>query len=99
MNIFFFQCSKIIGLEEHLAIIKLDDEVLAWLSVWSEEQMICIWSSYSHCHKQLLNVCLSMLLAGVCMQIFQKVPQRKPSVATTSLKMQTLQTSIKPKQS
>jgi len=24
---------------------KLSDEVLAWLSVWSELQMICIWSS------------------------------------------------------
>jgi len=24
--------------------------VLAWLSVWSEMQMICIWSSWCHCH-------------------------------------------------
>jgi len=24
--------------------------VLAWLSVWSEVQMICIWSSWCHCH-------------------------------------------------
>jgi len=24
---------------------KMSDEVLAWLSVWSEVQMICIWSS------------------------------------------------------
>jgi len=31
--------------EEHLALKKLSDEVLAWLSVWSEVQMICIWSS------------------------------------------------------
>jgi len=30
---------------EHLACKKLSDEVLAWLSVWSEVQMICIWSS------------------------------------------------------
>jgi len=28
----------------------LSDEVLAWLSVWSEVQMICIWCSWSHCH-------------------------------------------------
>ena len=28
---------------------KLSDEVLAWLSVWSEMQMICIWSSWCHC--------------------------------------------------
>jgi len=25
-------------------------EVLAWLSVWSDVQMICIWSSWCHCH-------------------------------------------------
>jgi len=24
--------------------------VLAWLSVWSEVQMICIWSGWCHCH-------------------------------------------------
>jgi len=29
---------------------KLSGEVLAWLSVWSELQMICIWSSWCHCH-------------------------------------------------
>jgi len=28
----------------------LSDEVLALLSVWSEVQMICIWSSWCHCH-------------------------------------------------
>jgi len=30
--------------EEHLAL-NMSDEVLAWLSVWSKVQMICIWSS------------------------------------------------------
>ena len=30
--------------EEHLACRNFIDEVLAWLSVWSEVQMICIWS-------------------------------------------------------
>jgi len=29
---------------------KLSGEVLAWLSVWSEVQMICILSSWCHCH-------------------------------------------------
>ena len=28
----------------------LSGEVLAWLSVCSEVQMICIWSSWCHCH-------------------------------------------------
>jgi len=36
--------------EEHLAYKKLSDKVLVWLSVWSEVQMICIWSSWCHCH-------------------------------------------------
>jgi len=31
--------------EEHMVHKKLSDEVLAWLSVWSEVQMICMWSS------------------------------------------------------
>jgi len=31
--------------EEHPAHKKLSDEVLVWLSVCSEVQMICIWSS------------------------------------------------------
>ena len=28
---------------------KLSDEVLVWLSVWSEVQIVCIWSSGCHC--------------------------------------------------
>ena len=35
---------------EHLARKTLSDEVLAWLSVCSEMQMTCIWSSWCHCH-------------------------------------------------
>jgi len=31
--------------EEHPDCKKLSDEVLAWLSVWGEVQMMCIWSS------------------------------------------------------
>jgi len=31
--------------EEHPACKKMSGEVLAWLSVWSEVQMICVWSS------------------------------------------------------
>jgi len=41
-----FSALTLVGcLKEHLACKKLSDEVLAWLSVWSEVQMICIWSS------------------------------------------------------
>jgi len=31
--------------EEHPVCKILNDEVLMWLSVWSDVQMICIWSS------------------------------------------------------
>jgi len=31
--------------ERAFGLQKMIDEVLAWLSVWSEVQMICIWSS------------------------------------------------------
>jgi len=36
--------------EEHPACKKLSDAVLVWLSVCSEVQIICIWSSWCHCH-------------------------------------------------
>jgi len=31
--------------EEHSVCKKLSDEVLVWLSVWSEMQTVCIWPS------------------------------------------------------
>ena len=44
--IVFSALTLLVGhLEEHPAYKKLSDEVLAWLSVCSEVQMICIWSS------------------------------------------------------
>jgi len=36
--------------EEHLACKNLSDEVPEWISIWSEVQIICIWSSWCHCH-------------------------------------------------
>jgi len=36
--------------EKHLACKKLSNKVLEWLSVWSEVQMICIWSSGCYYH-------------------------------------------------
>jgi len=35
--------------EEHTACKKWSDEVLVWLSVWSEVQTVCIWPSWCHC--------------------------------------------------
>jgi len=31
--------------EEHPACKNLSDDVLVWLSVWSEVQIVCTWSS------------------------------------------------------
>ena len=39
--------------EEHLACKKLIGEVLVWLSVWNEVQVICIWYSWCHCISKL----------------------------------------------
>jgi len=36
--------------------------VLAWLSVWSEVQMLCMWSSWCHCHP--IISCLIKLQSG-----------------------------------
>jgi len=33
-----------------LCCASTDRKVLSWLSVWSKVQMICIWSSWWHCH-------------------------------------------------
>ena len=36
--------------KEHLACKKLTDNVLVSLCVWSEGQMVCIWSSRCNCY-------------------------------------------------
>jgi len=49
--------------EEHPARKKLSDGILAWLSVWSVVQMICIWSSWCHCLP--INSCFSKMQNGL----------------------------------
>jgi len=47
----FSALTLLVGRQEgHPACKKLSGEVLAWLSVWSKVQMICIWSTWCHCH-------------------------------------------------
>jgi len=42
----FSDLMLLVGWQEgYPACKKLSGEVLAWLSVWSEVQMICMWSS------------------------------------------------------
>jgi len=49
--------------EEHPACKNLSGKVLAWLSVCSKVQMICIWSSWCHCHP--IISCSSKILNGL----------------------------------
>jgi len=51
--------------EEHLACKKLSGDMLAWLSVWSEVQMICIWSSCSWCHCHPIISCCIKIQTGL----------------------------------
>ena len=49
-NFLCLQCFDAVGWEAGIQPVKkLSGEVLAWLSVWSEVKMICIWSSWCHC--------------------------------------------------
>jgi len=49
--------------EGHPACKKLSGEVLPWLSVWSEVQMICMWSS--SCHRHHIISCSSKIQNGL----------------------------------
>ena len=56
-------------------------EVLAWLSVWSEVQMICIWSSWCHCYP--IISCSSKIQNGLpfcCRLSLEKRPLNRCSV-------------------
>jgi len=46
------QCFDIVGWTSGRAssLQKMSHEVLAWLSIWGEVQMIRTWSSWCHCH-------------------------------------------------
>ena len=62
----FSALTLLVGRQEgHPACKKLSGEVLAWLSVCSEVQMICIWSSWCHCHCQPIICCSSKIHNGL----------------------------------
>ena len=64
--------------EGHLACKKLSDEVLAWLSIWSKVQIICIWSSWCHCHP--IISCSSKIQNGLPFRCWltQAVLEKRP---------------------
>jgi len=65
--VFFFAFSALtllIGWQEgHLACKNLSGKVLAWLSAWSEMQMICIWSGW--CHYKPIISCFIKIQNGL----------------------------------
>jgi len=63
--------------EEHLACKKLSEEVLAWLSVWSEVQTICIWSCW--CHFYSITSCFVKIQIGLTflMSAYPDCPGKK----------------------
>jgi len=65
-----------LGSRKSIQAIKMSDEVLMWLSVWSQVQMICIWFSWFHCHS--IISCFIKFVNGLPLwcQLTQVVPER-----------------------
>ena len=69
----FSALTLLVGRQEERAVCKkLSDEVLAWLSVWSQEvQIILVWSRWCHCHPVISHFikiqCPSVCLSVVCL--------------------------------
>ena len=59
-------------------IKKLSDGLLAWLSIWSVVQMICMWSSW--CHRHPIISCFSKIQNGlpVWCRLTQVVLEKRP---------------------
>jgi len=74
------QCSDTVGWrqEEHPACKKLSDDVLAWFSVWSEVQMICIWPSCCHCHAIVSWFIKILIGLTFLVPAYQVVPKKRP---------------------
>ena len=71
-----------LGAGKSIRPIKLIDEVLMWLSVWSMVQIVCIWSSWCHCHPQNPHHLLPHLnphwFLPFCYWITQVVLEKRP---------------------
>ena len=53
------------GVRKNIQPVKeLSDEVLVWLSVWHEVQMICKWYSWCHCHCHSIISCFIKIQNG-----------------------------------
>ena len=52
--------------------------MLVWLSVWSEVQIVCICSSWCHCHSLFLASVKSRLVLPFCYWLTRIVPEKGP---------------------
>jgi len=77
---FCLQCFDTVGSasEEHPACKKLSDEVLAWLSVWSKLQMVCIWSSWCHFHPVICCFIKTQIALTLLVPAYQVVLEKRP---------------------
>jgi len=64
--------------EEHPTCKKLCNEMLAWLSVWSEVQVTCIWCSW--CYWYPINYCFIKIQDGLTFLVlaYPGCPQKRP---------------------
>jgi len=63
---------------------KLSDEVMAWLSVWSKVQMICIWSSWCHCHQSYVALLKSRMVLPFSYRFTKVVLEKAIKQVSTS---------------
>jgi len=52
-------------------------EVLAWLSVWSKVHMICMLSSWCHCHPSSLASLKFKIILSFCYRLTQAVLEKR----------------------
>jgi len=80
----YLQCFDTVGWarQEHLACKKLSDEVLVWLSVWSEVQIIGIPSSW--CHYLPVISCFIKIQKGLSFSVLAYRCPRKEAIRQVS---------------
>jgi len=69
----FSALTLLVGRQEEHPAGKWRDEVLVWLSVWGKVQMICIWSSWCHCHpiiSALIKIQIGLTFLVPAYQVF-----------------------------
>ena len=75
----FSALTLLVGRQEgHPACKKMSGGVLAWLSVWSEMQVTCIWPSRCHCHSLSLASVKSRLVLPFWYRLTRVVPEKGP---------------------